>query len=171
MNQREYDTLQKDLTHYMRKSKTKFPVEYNCQRGWEEAFLCMKSVLSTQYKPKVITLDDYEKLKIKVKQLEETIINLENAEIEQFKPCHQCDGLMNYDPYFKAYVCTTCGKMDRTPVTKTHEATCQWIRYDHRTMCPKKHDIENPYWRIPENRMDALIYCPYCGKKIKLESD
>ena len=23
---------------------------------------------------------------------------------------------------------------------------CKWIRYDYRTMCPKYHDIDNPYW-------------------------
>lgn len=46
---------------------------------------------------------------------------------------------------------------------------CKWIKYDHRTMCPKEHDIDNPYWRIPENRMEALKYCPYCGKEIEVE--
>ena len=30
-----------------------------------------------------------------------------------------------------------------------------------------EHDIDNPYWRIPEN-MDKLKYCPYCGKEIKV---
>lgn len=46
---------------------------------------------------------------------------------------------------------------------------CKWIKYDHRTMCPKEHDIDNPYWRIPENRMETLKYCPYCGKEIEVE--
>jgi hypothetical protein len=45
---------------------------------------------------------------------------------------------------------------------------CQWIKYDHRTMCPKEHDVDNPYWRIPDN-MSALKYCPYCGKKIEVK--
>lgn len=44
---------------------------------------------------------------------------------------------------------------------------CVWIKYDYRTMCPKYHDINNPYWRTPEN-MEKLKYCPYCGKKIKM---
>ena len=43
--------------------------------------------------------------------------------------------------------------------------TCKWIKYDYRTICPKEHDANNPYWRIPEN-MDKLKYCPYCGKEI-----
>ena len=43
--------------------------------------------------------------------------------------------------------------------------TCEWIKYDYRTICPKEHDVNNPYWRIPEN-MDKLKYCPYCGKEI-----
>lgn len=42
---------------------------------------------------------------------------------------------------------------------------CEWIKYDYRTICPKYHDADNPYWRIPAN-MDKLKYCPYCGKKI-----
>ncbi len=47
---------------------------------------------------------------------------------------------------------------------------CKWIKYDHRTMCPKEHiDIDSPYWRIPENRMETLKYCPYCGKEIEVE--
>lgn len=45
-------------------------------------------------------------------------------------------------------------------------AKCKWVKYDYRTMCPAEHDIDNPYWRIPENRKDALKYCPYCGKEI-----
>lgn len=48
------------------------------------------------------------------------------------------------------------------------EDMCEWIKYYYRTMCPREHDIDNPYWRIPEDRMDALKYCPYCGKKIKV---
>jgi hypothetical protein len=46
---------------------------------------------------------------------------------------------------------------------------CTWIKYDYRTMCPKEHDTDNPYWRIPENRMETLKYCPYCGKEIEVE--
>ena len=45
--------------------------------------------------------------------------------------------------------------------------TCKWIKYDYRTICPKEHDANNPYWRIPEN-MDKLKYCPYCGKEIRV---
>lgn len=45
---------------------------------------------------------------------------------------------------------------------------CEWIKYDYRTICPKNHDANNPYWRIPDN-MDKLKYCPYCGKKIKVK--
>lgn len=44
---------------------------------------------------------------------------------------------------------------------------CEWIKYDYRTICPKYHDADNPYWRMPEN-MDKLKYCPYCGKEIKI---
>ena len=47
---------------------------------------------------------------------------------------------------------------------------CEWIKYDYRTICPKNHDVNTPYWRIPDN-MDKLKYCPYCGKKIKTVGD
>lgn len=47
------------------------------------------------------------------------------------------------------------------------EEVCVWFKYDYRTIAPKNHDAENPYWRIPED-MDKLKYCPYCGKKIKV---
>lgn len=46
--------------------------------------------------------------------------------------------------------------------------TCKWIKYDYRTICPKEHDADNLYWRIPEN-MDKLKYYPYCGKEIIIE--
>lgn len=40
--------------------------------------------------------------------------------------------------------------------------TCEWIKYDYRTICPKNHDdVDNTYWK-----MDKLKYCPYCGKEI-----
>ena len=48
------------------------------------------------------------------------------------------------------------------------EQRCKWVRYDYRTICPQNHDIDNPYWRIPEKRMEVLKYCPYCGKEIEL---
>lgn len=48
------------------------------------------------------------------------------------------------------------------------DEVCEWIKYDYRTICPKEHNIYNPYWRIPEDRMDTLKYCPYCGRKIKV---
>ena len=44
---------------------------------------------------------------------------------------------------------------------------CKWIRYDYRTICPKNHDVNNPYWRIPENA-EYLKYCPYCGREIEV---
>ena len=29
------------------------------------------------------------------------------------------------------------------------EKYCEWIKYDYRTICPREHDANNPYWRIP----------------------
>lgn len=50
------------------------------------------------------------------------------------------------------------------------EECCEWIEYDYRTICPKEHDVNNPYWRIPKDT-DKLKYCPYCGRKIKVVSE
>lgn len=54
-----------------------------------------------------------------------------------------------------------------TPQPKPKTEKCKWIRYDYRTICPQNHDIDNPYWRIPENT-ECLKYCPYCGKEIEV---
>ena len=55
-------------------------------------------------------------------------------------------------------------------VSDASDDVCEWIKYDYRTICPKNHDVNTPYWRIPDN-MDKLKYCPYCGKKIKIVGD
>lgn len=67
--------------------------------------------------------------------------------------------------------CDSCGEeyeliAEGLKELKEKKEKCQWIKYDYRTVCPKEHDIDNPYWRIPENRKDVLKYCPYCGKEI-----
>ena len=45
------------------------------------------------------------------------------------------------------------------------EKYCEWIKYDYRTIYPREHDENNPYWRIQADT-DKLKYCPHCGKKI-----
>ena len=52
-------------------------------------------------------------------------------------------------------------------VSGVSDDVCEWIKYDYRTICPKNHDANNPYWRISDNT-DKLKYCPYCSKKIKV---
>ena len=52
-------------------------------------------------------------------------------------------------------------------VSDVSDNVCEWIKYDYRTICPKNHDANNPYWRIPDNT-DKLKYCPCCGKRIKV---
>ena len=44
---------------------------------------------------------------------------------------------------------------------------CEWFKYDYRTIAPKNHDVDNPYWRMPED-MSKLRFCPYCSKMIKV---
>ena len=53
-------------------------------------------------------------------------------------------------------------------VLRRYSENCKWIKYDYRTICPKEHDVDNPYWRIPKD-MYRLKYCPYCGKEIVIE--
>lgn len=56
---------------------------------------------------------------------------------------------------------------DINQVAEEYEDFCEWFKYDYRTIAPKNHDIGNPYWRIPED-IGKLMFCPYCGKKIKV---
>lgn len=37
------------------------------------------------------------------------------------KICLSCNGIMNYDPYFEANVCSKCGKMERIKNKKNQE--------------------------------------------------
>jgi hypothetical protein len=72
----------------------------------------------------------------------------------------------------KADECFECAKEHRQLAEwlkelKERKSKCKWIRYDYRTICPQNHDIDNPYWRIPENT-ECLKYCPYCGKEIEV---
>lgn len=60
-----------------------------------------------------------------------------------------------------------CSVLDGTPLD---ESKCKWIFYDMNTVCPKEHDIDNPYWMYPRNRTDVLKYCPYCGKEIEFDA-
>ena len=61
------------------------------------------------------------------------------------------------------------GEYKKTATPKPKMRKCMWIKYDYRTICPKKHDVGDPYWRIPENRKEVLKYCPYCGLEIEIE--
>lgn len=65
---------------------------------------------------------------------------------------------------FKEYIKDLPSVTLQEPIEK-----CTWIKYDYRTMRPKDHNGYTSYWRIPENRMDTLKYCPYCGKEIEEE--
>ena len=60
-------------------------------------------------------------------------------------------------------------KKERIISESSEKPKGKWIKYDYRTVCPKNHDVENPYWRLPEARADALKYCPYCGGEILKE--
>ena len=62
---------------------------------------------------------------------------------------------------------TTFDECDDKAGDKNDRDYCEWIKYDYRTLCPREHDANNPYWRIPENT-DKLKYCPYCGKEIRV---
>ncbi len=69
------------------------------------------------------------------------------------------------DNFLKAYNSELLRVANQVDISYEYDDVCEWIKYDYRTICPKNHDTNNPYWRIPDN-MDNLKYCPYCGKKI-----
>ena len=74
-----------------------------------------------------------------------------------------------------AMECGKCGEEHRQLAEwlkelRERKSKCKWIRYDHRTICPQNHDVDNPYWRIPENT-ECLKYCPYCGKEIEVATE
>ncbi len=55
------------------------------------------------------------------------------------KICTTCKSIMNYDPYFAAYVCVKCGKMDRK---KSKEAQKVMDKQKQRA------DIERRIWEV-----------------------
>ena len=75
----------------------------------------------------------------------------------------------SFDNFLKAYNSELLRVANQVDISYEYEDVCEWIKYDYRTICPKNHDANNPYWRIPDN-MDKLKYCPYCGKKIKVKA-
>ncbi len=113
-------------------------------------------------------LPEYYAIEAAIKALEqEPVLDKIYADIQRLRgcSCSYSDGIIDdiediLDKYKENYALM---KLDE------HKDTCKWIHYNYRTVCPKEHDIDNPYWRIPENRMDTLQYCPYCGKKMELE--
>ena len=76
----------------------------------------------------------------------------------------------SFDNFLKAYNSELLRVANQVDISYEYEDVCEWIKYDYRTICPKNHDVNTPYWRIPDN-MDKLKYCPYCGKKIKIVGD
>ena len=100
--------------------------------------------------------------------LDEAIKHCEEIAEEQEKLCKANDSFNFSQPKWKK-----CAKEHRQLAEwlkelKERKSKCKWIRYDYRTICPKNHDINNPYWRIPENT-ECLKYCPYCGKEIEVD--
>lgn len=51
---------------------------------------------------------------------------------------------------------------------KKKKEFCKWKKYIYKTICPKEHESERPYWMIPEN-LEGFRYCPYCGKEVVVE--
>lgn len=96
--------------------------------------------------------------KVKLIMSEQYIINAESKDEAEQKAREKlgCDYLID-----NVEIKTTDEQCEITDM-------CEWIKYDYRTIVPKNHDADNPYWRIPEN-MDKLKYCPYCGKEIVIK--
>ena len=105
---------------------------------------------------------DTQKVRKSMKSVFEKIID-KFEEIRVKKTCNKekCD---------TKELCRICVVDDAIEIVKqvgVSDDVCEWIKYDYRTICPKNHDANNLYWRIPDNT-DKLKYCPYCGKKIKV---
>ena len=111
-------------------------------------------------------------------ELFEYIASLYNCDIEIIDNTEQSEqqelveDLVQIITVFSDKIQGKCATKVRKLVTEfieddVSDDVCEWVKYDYRTICPKNHDANNPYWRIPDN-MDKLKYCPYCGKKIKV---
>ncbi len=46
------------------------------------------------------------------------------------KICPECDGIMNYDPYFEAEVCAKCGKIERLKINREDPQKNQYQTVD-----------------------------------------
>ena len=88
--------------------------------------------------------------------------------VEELK-CDRCESCSLLEVCAGSKYCGKCHEKIIEIVKQggVSDDVCEWIKYDYRTICPKNHDANNPYWRIPDNT-DKLKYCPYCGKKIKV---
>ena len=75
----------------------------------------------------------------------------------------------SFDRFLREYNSELLRVAHQVDISYEYDDVCEWINYDYRTICPKNHDANNPYWRIPDNT-DKLKYCPYCGKKIKVKA-
>ena len=99
------------------------------------------------------------------------IINDEPTAYDVDDVVEQLESLKNTEAdYYYASSNDVIDRDDAIEIVKqvgVSDNVCEWIKYDYRTICPKNHDANNPYWRIPDNT-DKLKYCPYCGKKIKV---
>ena len=98
----------------------------------------------------------------------EKIIEKLNSKKAYFQRFYECEGKSEHDADLNKS--TQLAFDDAIEIVKQCGAAddvCEWIKYDYRTIFPKNHDANNPYWRIPDNT-DKLKYCPYCGKKIKV---
>lgn len=50
MNKQEYNKLQSICNLKIKEAKKRYPVSSNRAEGWKDAFFCMKSILSKQFK-------------------------------------------------------------------------------------------------------------------------
>ena len=103
-----------------------------------------------------------EKLKIQ-KDYYKTIRKNTYCRRTEMDDCDSCRA----DHYLEARLSAIDDAIEIVKQVGVSDDVCEWIKYDYRTIFPKNHDANNPYWRIPDNT-DKLKYCPYCGKKIKV---
>ena len=137
--------------------------KYDMTDAYESHMACKEGECGEKYRQLAEWLKELKNLREQQQPCEDTISR--EYLVEHIKACW-----INGRPRHSPDLSELLSWVDDVPLVQPKPKTekCRWIRYDYRTICPQSHDIDNPYWRIPENRTSALKYCPYCGKEIEV---
>ena len=71
-------------------------------------------------------------------------IEIPKAFEKHFKQDKFKDG---FDRFLREYNSELLRVANQVDISYEYDDVCEWIKYDYRTICPKNHDTNNPYWR------------------------